>query len=171
MIPISISILSAIIYVIFFSSFTLLTLRINPRIWLHDYPEEIQKIVQPKNEKEKNKTKILSIHFLIIFVGFPLGMTFLVTLQNNEIISFLDYLTHFLIILQLANLIDLLILDWLIFCKITPRFIVIPGSEGHSGYKNYKFHLIAFFKGIIISGVVSIMFALVSYLLGLFLMK
>jgi hypothetical protein len=35
------------------------------------------------------------------------------------------------------NLVDWLILDWLIFCVITPRFIIIPGTEGMAGYKDF----------------------------------
>jgi len=143
----------------------MLTLWRNPRLWLHDYPKEIQIIVQPKSANEKDQTKRLSIFFLVLLVGSPLGMTFVIISQINELITFFGFLTHFLIILQLANLVDLLILDWLIFCRITPRFIVIPGSEGSSGYKNYRFHLTAYFKGVIISGIASTLLALFSYLL------
>ncbi|SCC37367.1 Uncharacterized protein BC05F1_03095 [Bacillus wiedmannii] len=42
---------------------------------------------------------------------------------------------------MIFNLVDLFIIDWLIFCWITPEFVVIPSTEGMKGYKNYKFHL------------------------------
>lgn len=42
---------------------------------------------------------------------------------------------------MIFNLVDLFIIDWLIFCWITPRFVVIPSTEGMKGYKDYIFHL------------------------------
>lgn len=164
MIPIEISLFYAVIYILIFSVFILVTLRVNPRIWLHDYPKEIQNSTKPKNEDEKKKTKVLSLLFIIIFAVFPLLMTYSYSLQHNESVTFLNYFIHFMILLQLANLNDLLIIDWLIFCKITPKFIVIPGTEGSQGYKNYKFHFIGFVRGAFISVLISLLFALICFL-------
>jgi hypothetical protein len=36
---------------------------------------------------------------------------------------------------------DLTILDWLLFVKVTPSFVVLPGTEGMAGYDDYGFHL------------------------------
>jgi len=41
-----------------------------------------------------------------------------------------------------------LVLDWLIFCTIQPRRIVLPGTEGMAGYRDYRFHFIGFLKGL-----------------------
>ena len=54
------------------------------------------------------------------------------------------------------NLFDLLIIDWLIVCLITPKFVIIPGTEGNKGYKDYQFHFIGFLKGIIITFTMSL---------------
>ena len=40
-----------------------------------------------------------------------------------------------------AWLLDLTILDWLLFVTIIPDFVVIPGTEGLVGYDDYPFHL------------------------------
>jgi hypothetical protein len=37
------------------------------------------------------------------------------------------------------------------YCTITPRFVVIPGTEGMAGYKDYVFHLRGFLIGSVIS--------------------
>jgi hypothetical protein len=42
---------------------------------------------------------------------------------------------------------DLLILDWLVFVTIQPDFVVIPGTEGLAGYKDYWFHFRVSFLG------------------------
>ena len=39
----------------------------------------------------------------------------------------------------LAYLVDLVILDWLIVCKITPQFVIIPGTE-EADYKDFSHH-------------------------------
>jgi hypothetical protein len=68
-------------------------------------------------------------------------------------------------VLFLSNLVDWLILDWLIFCTITPKFVVIPGTEGMAGYKNYAMH----FKGFLIGTVLSVVIGLVLATLVVFL--
>jgi hypothetical protein len=143
----------------------------NPRIYLQNYPKEIQNAAIPKNEKEKRNTRILRLFFIIIFIGFPVITTSLYSIQNNESISFLYYILHFVIILQLANLNDLLVLDWLILCKITPKFIVIPGTNKNPGYKNYRFYFLGFIKGIFIAGLFSVLLALICFSLDTIFIK
>ncbi|HZU69511.1 MAG TPA: hypothetical protein VFA09_19715 [Ktedonobacteraceae bacterium] len=59
----------------------------------------------------------------------------------------------------LFNLVDWLILDWLIVCTITPAFVVIPGTEGMAGYKNYARHFRGFLVGMAISVVMAVLIA------------
>jgi hypothetical protein len=71
--------------------------------------------------------------------------------------------------LMVFNLVDLLVLDWLIFVTIQPRIIVLPGTEGMEGYRDYGFHFRAFLKGVagsliaglIVAGVVVVIDAFV----------
>ncbi|MCJ7739553.1 MAG: nitroreductase, partial [Anaerolineae bacterium] len=63
------------------------------------------------------------------------------------------------------NLVDLLLLDWLMFCTITPRFVVIPGTEGMEAYKDYSYHFKASMIGTILSVVAGLVIAgIVSFL-------
>ena len=48
------------------SAFIIITFLINPRIWLDDYPQAIQDLLPPKNEKEKRLSLILGIPFLFL---------------------------------------------------------------------------------------------------------
>jgi hypothetical protein len=63
-------------------------------------------------------------------------------------VSFLPAFAFSGITLLVFNLFDLLILDWLFFCTIQPRSMVLPGTEGMAGYRNYRFHFIGFLKGL-----------------------
>jgi hypothetical protein len=59
----------------------------------------------------------------------------------------------------LFNVVDWLILDWLIFCTFTPRFSVLPGTEGMAGYKNYAMHFRGFLIGTIYSAGIGVVIA------------
>jgi len=48
----------------------------------------------------------------------------------------------------------------LIFCIITPKFIIIPGTS-REDYANMKYHLVSGAKGLVISVVASALFAAV----------
>lgn len=117
----------------------------NPRLWLNDYPKDIQKVVFPKSIHEKKQTTYFSIAYNVILFGTPFVSTYI--LHQHEKLLYIEAYLHIFGILMIFNLVDLLIIDWLIFCSITPRFVVIPSTEGMKGYKDYKFHL----KGAIVS--------------------
>ncbi|MFE6014597.1 nitroreductase, partial [Bacillus thuringiensis] len=74
-----------------------------------------------------------------ILFGCPFVSTYI--LNKHEKLLYIDAYLHTFGILMIFNLVDLLIIDWLIFCWITPRFVVIPSTAGMKGYKDYKFHL------------------------------
>jgi hypothetical protein len=40
-----------------------------------------------------------------------------------------------------VHVIDLVVFDWLVFCTLQPRFVVLPGTEGMPEYRDYLFHL------------------------------
>ena len=125
-----------------------------PRIMLQDYPKSIQNAVPPKTKEERRQTYIYALPFLLVMIGYPLAAGAFLASQSGwhfgETFSFVWGLS------LLANLYDLLIIDWLVFCTITPKMMVIPGTEGNEGYKDYWFHFVGFLKGIVITGVISL---------------
>ena len=59
-------------------------------------------------------------------------------------------------------LFDLLVLDILIFCTWTPHFLVIPGTEGMAGYKDWRMHVRAHMTtGLLVLVVAAALLALV----------
>jgi hypothetical protein len=56
----------------------------------------------------------------------------------------------------LFNLVDLLILDWLIVCKFNPHWVALPGAEHIVIAKPYLLH----FKGFLIGTVGSVIVGL-----------
>mgnify|MGYP006308619099 CR=1 FL=1 len=131
------------------SAYLIITLHINPRLWLQDYPQDIQDQVPPKTDRESRLSLILGIPFLLVLVGAPLISTVGLNRQYGGALSFPALIIHAFGVGFIFNLVDWLLIDGLLFCAITPSFIVIPGTEGAEGYttKNYGHHVRGFVIG------------------------
>lgn len=128
----------------------------NPRVMLQDYPKDVQAVVEPKTAQEKRQTLYWGIPFWVLLLGFPL----LAALSAKAVHQgFWEIFLSAFGVFFLGNLVDWLIIDWLIFCTITPKFIVLPGTEGMAGYKNYAMHFKGFLIGTVISVVVGLIIA------------
>src|SRR5579872_7328044 len=106
------------------STYLLLLLRFNPRIFLGHYPKEIREIVPPKSEKVR-RTSIL----LGLLIGAPSASALLWRTATLEGHSFWERFAYAFGVLFIFNLVDLLILDWLIACWIKPHWVILPGTE------------------------------------------
>jgi len=147
----------------------ILTISRNPRVMLHSYPKEIQASVPPKTDVEKKQTFIYALPILLVIVLYPLLSIWHTCAMQH--LAYKEILLYTWALTFMFNVYDLLVLDWLLFCTITPKFMVIKGTEGNRGYKNYRFHFMGFLKGIVITGILALLISGVAYLLcrqGLF---
>ncbi len=144
------------------SACLLLIMGINPRIMLHDYPAAIQARVPAKTKREKQLSYWLGIPFILILVVGPLIST--LTIADAYASQFFLLWLHAAGVIFIFNVFDWLILDWLLFCTITPKIMVIPGSEGMPEYKDYRFHFIGFLKGSLFSLLGGLLVAAIAYL-------
>jgi len=135
----------------------IVSLCFNPRMWLQDYPKDIQDRVPPKTKEEKRQALVVGIPFLIVLVAVPLSSTLVLNVQGGGDTSFVQLFLNAFGVAFVFNLVDLLLLDWLMFCTITPKFLVIPGTEGMGAYKDYCYH----FKGALVGTALSIVGGLV----------
>jgi len=141
-------IINTIIYNVIAIVFLLITMYKNPRLVMQDYPEEILLDIPPQTEEEKRVGGFWGLPFIINMFLYPLIFTLILGLKGSG--GFLSYWFISFTMLFSFNLIDLLLVDWILFCRITPPFLILPGTAGHIGYKNYLFHFKAFLKGSII---------------------
>lgn len=141
------------------------TLWINPRIMLQDYPKDIQALAPPKTPREKQLVNIIGIPFLLLLVGFPFFSTWVLKQANNGNVSFPILFVNTFGVFWISNLWDLLVLDWLIGCTFTPKFAIIPGTEGAAGYKDYAFHFRGFMIGTVLSLIVGLIVAGIVFFL------
>ena len=54
--------------------------------------------------------------------------------------SFFDIFASIVIVLIFFNLVDAVIIDWLILLVVRPGLGVLPGTEGVAGYKDSRWH-------------------------------
>lgn len=137
----------------------------SPRVWGYtDYPEAIKKKVAPQTKKEKLLAIIVGVPWLLFVLGFPIVSTYLLKAKlGNEIPFWVAFLNLFLLIL-LFTIGDLLILDWLVISKLTPKFVIIPGTA-EEDYKDFSHHYKGHAKAAIIQILLCLIIAgIVSYL-------
>lgn len=137
------------------------TLWLNPRIFLQDYPDDVKAQAPPKTPQEKRLSLLLGIPFLLLLAAVPLIST--LALKAEGVSGFAELFLNAFGVALVFNLVDWLILDWLLFCTLTPSFLVIPGTEGMAGYKDYGYHFRGFLTGCLFSAAAGIIIAAIAY--------
>jgi hypothetical protein len=132
---------------------------IAPDMWVGNYPPDIKEKFGPMSPRAARLRPYFAIFLFGAFIAIPLiGLLVLRTRAGQ--IPYLPAVLFSFIVVLLFNVFDLLVLDWLFFCTIQPRLMVLPGTEGMAGYKDYRFHFIGFLKGLIFCTVGSLIIAL-----------
>lgn len=137
----------------------------SPRVWgYNDYPDIIKKKVRPQTSKEKMLAWVISLPWLVFVLGFPVYSTLTLRARLGGRISFTTAFINVLIMLTLATLGDLVLLDWLIVSRITPGFVVIPGTIKED-YKDFGHHYRGHAKAAILMIILAIIIAGLARLL------
>jgi hypothetical protein len=135
------TILSILLSVLVYGS-----LYVDPLMWVGDYPPDIQAAVGTV-DVPLDQAIIVVVLGLGIIIGIVFRSNAKLQRQNDGKLSFLTAFINSALIFLFFAAWDLLVLDWLIFVTIQPDFIVIPGTEGLAGYKDYWFHFKVSFLG------------------------
>ena len=121
-------------------SLFLMMVATSPRVWGYsDYSEAIKAKVEPQTREERRLAIVLAVPWMIASVGFPIWSTYLLKAKlGGEIAFWTAFLNVFALVLG-ATLGDLVLLDWLVVNKITPKFVMIPGTE-KGDYADFSHH-------------------------------
>lgn len=134
-----------------------------PHEMLHDYPDDIRqasKLPEQTTAHKKAAKMFSSVGGLVLFgVLILFGVLYF---RGGEV-PFTKVLLYIFIAAMTWNVADLLIMDWLIICLITPKWVVIEGTEGCKGYKDYMYHLRGFFIGCVYMVIIAVIFAAMSW--------
>ncbi len=127
-------------------------------MFVDKYPPDIKETYGPMSLRAARlRPFIAALLFITVFVVPIIGLFALQT--QVDAVPFLPALAFSGIVLLTFNTFDLLILDWLFFCTIQPRSMVLPGTEGMMAYRDYRFHFVGFLKGLGFSAVGSLLIA------------
>ena len=137
----------------------LMMITLNPRVWGYsDYPEVVKNKVAPQTRREKLTAALVGLPWFIFVLWFPIFSTYALKAKLGNEISFWIAFIHLTTMMMLTNLGDVLILDWLIVSTITPKFVIIAGSE-EGDYKDFSYHYRGHAKATIIMIVLSLILA------------
>ena len=137
------TILSVLLSIIIYGS-----IYVNPAIGIGNYPPDIQAAVGDSVDVPPVQMIVVSLLFFGVTIGVVLYSNARLRQQNDGEMSFLAAFINSALLLFFFAVWDLVILDWLIFVTIQPDFVVIPGTEGLAGYKDYWFHFQVAFLGL-----------------------
>lgn len=113
----------------------------NPEIWLNDYPPDVKAKYGAMSTKAKRQGYLLALPLFIIMIGGVIWSTVRLRQQKGGSLSFSEAYRHTVGMIFSFWSFDLLVIDWLIGVTWTPSRIVLPGTEGMAGYKDYGLHL------------------------------
>ena len=139
-------------------------------MFVSDYPPDIQQRYGPMSPRAARLRPYIAALLFVTFLTVPI--IGLITLRAQiDYVPFFPAFAFSAITLLVFNVFDLIILDWLFFCTIQPRSMVLPGTEGLAGYRDYRFHFIGFLKGLGFSAIggllIAVLWALAQWLIAL----
>jgi len=122
----------------------------NPVSMVHDYPPDIyNKAVElglvKASQDRRSKTFLAKRGISVAVIGIVFGF---VVHYFNGADSFLEGAGFTYLLWTAANWYDALVIDCLWFCR--SKRVVIPGTEGMAGYKDYLFHIRGALKGMLL---------------------
>ena len=143
--------------------FVLLLIVFFPWLIEHDYPPDVRACahIPPPAPAQKHRGIAVTVVCCIILIG-TLAAAGLVH-YGAAPVSFGVLFLHLWIICFMWNVVDLLILDWLVVCTVTPKWMVLPGTQHCKGYRDYRFHFTGFLHGCVYMTLFGLLFAGVDY--------
>jgi hypothetical protein len=122
-------------------------MRLEPRIVLHDMPEDIQRAAEPWSAAEKRRITLLGLPYFVLVLAFPTYSAFAMAARAAFEPTFGAVFLHTYLVLLIANVIELVLLDLVVVCTLTPSWLVLPGTEGLPGWKDRSHQIRAHLRG------------------------
>ncbi|RNF87145.1 hypothetical protein [Streptomyces botrytidirepellens] len=107
---------------------------------LDDYPPAIRERHGPQSPRGKRTAAVMGLLNALLFVALPLAGVRELHGRTEDTLGFWPAFVLGGVAFLVLVLTDLLVLDWLLFCTVRPRFMVLPGTDGMPEYRDYAFH-------------------------------
>ena len=135
------------------------SLMINKEMWLRNYPPDVQAKWGPISAKAKRQHSVFAIFFFAMLIGAMVYDVIRLELVLGTPPSFLTIFASIVIVFALFNLVDAVIIDWLILLVLWPGLAVLTGTEGMAGYKDARRWTINLFKGFALAPLAGVLVA------------
>ncbi len=143
----------------------LLSLYVNPRIWIQDFPAPLRAALPPLSAAEKRQRATFGVLLVGSMIGALLLSTRRLRAANGGELSFGTALLHLYLLFTMFNLWDTLIIDWLVLSILRPQWAIPPGAEELTHlFPKISDHWKAFAKGLLVGVVFCLPLALVAML-------
>jgi len=137
---------------------------INKEMWLQDYPPDVKAKWGPISEKAKRQHFVVAISFFAVLIGAMVYDVIRLEPALGTPPPLLAIFTSIVIVFALFNLVDAVIIDWLILLVLWPGLCVLPGTEGMAGYKDARRWTINLLKGFALAPLAGVLVASVVFL-------
>jgi hypothetical protein len=159
------ALLDGLLYSLILSIIVLASLYWNSRLWIHDIPKELREGVAPLSQQENRHRAIFIAILMTLALGLPLWMVTQWKAQQGGVLSFVEAYLYVLIVLQTFNLVDAVVIDFLIITVLQPRRFIVQGAEGMIHVlHNPAYHAGKFLQGVVFCLVGALIFAVASLL-------
>lgn len=149
------------VFGVVFSAAMLVIGRINAEMILNDYPPDIRAKYGSMSEASRRQANWITLPLLAtlgLVVALGLGQ-----LRNSVgELTFVETLIVSTVIFQMWNLLDLVLLDWFLLMTLKPKFMILPGTEGMAGYRDYGFHFRKFLNGIVFTFILALIVTVIA---------
>lgn len=141
------------------------TLYWRPLMWSSDAPPDVRAAAPPMTDADRRAKKIGGVATLLLLAGVFGAAVVALRRLGGGAPSFGDVALSTFLIFMVFNLVDLLLIDWLLVVRLRPNFVVLPGTAHLAGYDDYGFHFRAFLKGTAGGVLLALMVAAVAILI------
>jgi hypothetical protein len=124
----------------------LTSLYFTPSIWRGDAPKEMQEAMAPLTAEEKRIRAMWVVPVLAIAFLVPMAAALWYETAYGQL-SFLEAYVFLWLAFMVFNVIDLVLIDWLIIVRWQPSWIHMPEVTHLNYLNNYNFHFQGFLKG------------------------
>jgi len=157
--------LDGLLYSVILTVLIIASLVWNPRLWIHDAPKPMREKVAPLTSTEKRQRIWLAAVFILTTLGIPVWLALRLDAQFGGL-AFGTLFLYVFGVLMVFNLFDTVVIDVLIVSVWYPPFLRVAGTEGMEHFlRDPKFHLTAYFKGLIFCTVGAFLLSGLAFLL------
>ncbi|MFK0292751.1 hypothetical protein ACIQU6_20035 [Streptomyces sp. NPDC090442] len=107
---------------------------------LSDYPPAIRARYGEQSARGRWTATVAGLLNLLLFVTVPVAGVLDLQGRVDGRLGFVPPFVLGTAGFLALTLFDLLVIDWLLFCTVRPRFMTLPGTEGMPEYRDLAFH-------------------------------